>query len=117
MQESAQRPDLVIRCSDCEHSFDAMDGRALVFSKRGSGSNPLCPLCATILRSSQEWAIWNNCNGVFEVFPRRAGAQVVAKLNYKGADVTVIPVRTFVEPEDNHWHRHKREDELDKRRA
>lgn len=112
-----QNRDSIIQCTDCEHSFDAMDDRALIFSKRDSDVNPICPLCATILRSSQEWAIWNNCNGVFEVFPRRAGAHVVAKLNYKGTDVTVVPVRTFVEPEDNHWHRHMREDDLGKRRA
>jgi hypothetical protein len=108
--------DQIIRCTGCEHSFDGMDDRAFIGVK-GSESSALCPLCAILLRSSEEWAIWNDCNGVFESFPRRALAHDAIKQRYGNADVKVVPVRTFLEPVDNHWHRQAREDELEKRRA
>lgn len=78
---------------------------------------PFARCAALYLRSSEEWAIWNNCNGVFESFPRRALAYEAVKQRYGKADVTVVPVRTILEPLDNHWHRKMREDELEKRRA
>jgi hypothetical protein len=108
--------DQIISCTGCEHSFDAMDDRAFIATK-GPDSTALCPLCTTLLRSSEEWSIWNNCNGVFESFPRRALADDAIKQRYGNANVTVVPTRTFLEPVDDHWHRTMREDELEKRRA
>jgi hypothetical protein len=108
--------DQIICCTSCDHSFDAMDDRAIIGVKRPD-SIALCPLCAISLRSSEEWSIWNDCNGVFESFPRRALAHEAIKARYGKADVTVVPTRTFLEPEDNRWHRAMREDELELRRA
>jgi hypothetical protein len=109
-------PDQIIGCTTCEHSFDAMDDRAFI-SARDSESVALCPLCYTLLRSSEEWAIWNSCNGPFEIFPRRALAHAAIKDRYAKMDVEVVPIRAIREPEDNRWHRQIREDELEKRRA
>lgn len=75
-------------------------------------------MCATIvLESSEEWAIWNDCNGVFEVFNRRARAQEVLRASYAKCDARVVPVRVFVEPEDNRWLRVVREDDHEGRRC
>lgn len=113
----ADHIDQTVRCTRCEHSFDAMDQRAWI-STKNSDASPLCPMCCTlVLRSSEEWAIWNSCNGIFELMPRRAAALQAAKERYAATDVTVVPARAFIEPEDEHWHRKFREDELEARRA
>lgn len=110
-------PDQIVRCTRCEHSFDAMDNRAWV-GGRDSEASPLCPLCCTIaLRSTEEWAVWNDCNGIFEVHPRRALAAQAVSERYANCQVTVVAARAFVEHDDDQWLRKMREDELEARRA
>lgn len=105
----------IICCYDCEHAFDAMDERAFVPTK-GPDSLPLCPLCFAMLRSSQDWAVWNDCNGVFETHCRRSEAQAAIRERY-GDGETVVPVRVIVEPADTRHMREWQENELERRRA
>jgi len=93
-----------------------MDERSFI-SPNGAEAPALCPLCFALLKSSRDWAVWNDCNGVFETFPRRAEARDAIKQRYAGVDATVMPVRTIVEPEETRHQRIWVEDELDRRRA
>lgn len=108
--------DQIIQCTDCEHSFDAMDDRAWI-SARDADSHALCAMCFALLKSSRDWAVWNSCNGVFETFPTRAEAREVIKARYSGCDATVMPVRTILEPEDSRHMREWSESEMERRRA
>lgn len=56
------------------------------------------------------WAVWNSCNGVFEVACWRRDALNIIAEAYSEHE-TVVPVRVFVEDEDRHWLCHQREDE------
>jgi hypothetical protein len=56
------------------------------------------------------WAVWNSCNGVFEVTNWRKDALDVIAEAYSEHE-TVVPVRVFVEDEDRHGLRHAHEDE------
>lgn len=102
--------DQIIICSGCDFGFDAMDERGSVDSENPDGF-ALCPYCLVELRSSEEWAIWNDCNGIFELRPTRAEARKIATEQYAGCDVSVVPARAFVEPKDDHWQRAFRENE------
>lgn len=62
------------------------------------------------LRGREMWAIWNSCNGVFEVTNWRKDALDVIAEAYSEHE-TVVPVRVFVEPEDDHDLRHSHEDD------
>ena len=61
---------------------------------------------------NEMWAVWNSCNGVFEVTSWRQDALDIITEAYSKHE-TVIPVRVFVEDEDRHWLRHAQEDELE----
>jgi hypothetical protein len=56
------------------------------------------------------WAVWNSCNGVFEVACWRKDALNIIAEAYSEHE-TVVPVRVVVEDEDRHWLRHQYEDE------
>jgi hypothetical protein len=101
--------DMIVCCTDCEHSFDAMDARCWI-SSRDDNSLALCPLCNALLRSSRDWAVWNDCNGVFETFPRRAAAEHAIAEQYQGCGASVMPVRVIAEPDEDRWMRHVSED-------
>lgn len=62
------------------------------------------------LRGREMWAIWNSCNGVFDVTNWRKDALDVIAEAYSEHE-TVVPVRVLVEPEDDHDLRHAHEDE------
>lgn len=100
--------DLIVCCDRCEHSFDAMHPEAWVSSKRDGGE--LCPLCATIVfRSSEGWAVWNDCNGAFEVLWRRSDANQAIAERYSDCGARAEPIRVIREPEDHVCLRHWRE--------
>lgn len=62
-----------------------------------------------IERGKEMWAIWNSCNGVFEVFDWRRDALDTIAEAYSEHE-TVVPVRVVVEEEDRHGLRHQYED-------
>ena len=60
----------------------------------------------------EAWAVWNDCNGIFEVCNRRADAEALLdKEPYQRGRETVVPVVVTVETEDRHWYRERYEDE------
>jgi hypothetical protein len=61
-------------------------------------------------QGTEMWAVWNSCNGVFEVTNWRKDALAIIAEAYSEHE-TAVPVRVLVEDEDRHWLRHGREDE------
>jgi hypothetical protein len=101
---------MIIACDRCEHSFDAMHPESWISTKEEAGA--LCPLCAVIvLRSSEAWAVWNSCNGVFETTWRRAEAEQLIAGSYRDCDASAVPVRVMLEPKEDVHMRHWRETE------
>jgi hypothetical protein len=88
-------------CGECDHFFDPSDKRSFVPNPPDPRYPQLCPACTIqTLHGREAWAVWNDCNGVFEVHLDREDA--VGKLpEYPaGAECKVIPVRVYEESED-----------------
>lgn len=48
-----------------------------------------------MLLAQTEWAIKNDCNGIFETRPRRAEAQKVLAEQYAGIGAYIVPVKAI----------------------
>jgi hypothetical protein len=93
----------ILVCDDCGHHFDEGDRRASVARPSPRlGGHKLCPMCAAALRSPVFWAVRNDCNGPFEVFPSRADAQrALEGRSYKETGCYVAPV--YIVPVDDDY--------------
>jgi hypothetical protein len=93
-------------CSVCDHFFDPRDKRSYI-----DPAIPHCPACATsLLRGDMQWAVWNDCQGIFECRPRRADAnELIAQYD---AGCEIRPVRVYLEPDDRIAMREWLENEL-----
>lgn len=90
-----------ITCAHCDHFFDPSDRRAAFTKKSDPKYPPICPACAIeTLRGNEAWAVWNNCNGVFEVCMDRDDAVKKLAEYPVEAGCKVVPVRVYEEPED-----------------
>jgi hypothetical protein len=66
-------------------------------------------------RASPMWAVWNDCNGVFEVHARKRDAQSSIDgmaTGYHPDRESVVPVRVYLEPNDDWDFRDRQEDEI-----
>ena len=99
-------------CGDCGHFFDPTDKRAYIATDPKFTTQ--CPCCATMsFRGSEMWAVWNDCNGVFEVASRKAEAQRILEKEFSDFQASVVPVRVYLEPNKDDWsHRDWSEAEL-----
>lgn len=108
---------MMLKCDDCEFDFDpkhplAIDRPSVVEPGKRWQQCPACYLMG-VNGSTDAWAVWNDCQGVFtdSVFSRRKQAEADLKENFgdDNASARVVPVRIVVEPEDKHWMRDMRE--------
>jgi hypothetical protein len=98
-----------VMCGFCDHEFDRSDKRAYIPKDREADAR--CPYCCQMtLRGTEMWAVWNSCNGIFEVTSWRQDALAIIEEAYSEHE-TVVPVRVFVDHEDRNWQRHAHEDE------
>lgn len=89
-----------IICASCDHFFDPTDKRAYIPDPPDPRYGPQCPACTMEeLCGDKAWAVWNSCNGVFEVAMSRQGA-VERLAEYLDCECRVVPVRVYTEPED-----------------
>lgn len=86
-------------CGWCDHFFDPTDKRSYIPDPPDPRYPPRCPACTREqLCGDKAWAVWNDCNGVFEVSFDRRGA--VKRLEEYPQGCSVIPVRVYAEPRD-----------------
>lgn len=92
-------------CTQCDHLFDPSDERAFVSEKRPDLNS--CPACTIMgIRSTEAWAVYNGCQGVFTCGVGSSKADAVTRLesgDYEGAGCEVVPVRIVVEPEERRY--------------
>ena len=80
-------------CGYCDHFFDPGDERAHVPQDGDPRYSPSCPACTMMNLSGDEaWAVWNSCNGIFEIRHSRKEAQALLP---DFPECEVIPVRVF----------------------
>ena len=95
------------KCDDCGNRFDHSDQRGSTLP-----GYTLCPLCRALLPTfSCEWSVKNDCNGIFETFPRRNLARAALERDYADAGCYVVPSITLEIPDvgSTHWGLHHEE--------
>jgi hypothetical protein len=89
-----------VTCGWCKHFFDPTDKRCYIPATPDPRCPPCCPCCTMErLAGDEAWAVWNACNGVFEVLFDRRGA--VERLKEYPDGCRVIPVRIYETPESD----------------
>ena len=91
----------MMRCEECEHQFDPADKRADISDDKRYPT--LCPLCCHMrYRGDEEWAVWNDCQGIFECRVRLAEVEQLIRDEYSDVGARPMPVRVYREPEERH---------------
>ena len=68
-----------------------------------------------MLLAKTEWAVKNDCNGVFETRPRRAEAKKLLETQYAGIGAYVVPVKIIEITDDFEiFHANAQEDEVER---
>ena len=77
----------IITCDECNHLFDEKDQR----SSKVGGDN-YCPICTLFDQRRADWAITNDCNGIFETFSMKSAAEEeIKKGDYLVAGCEIVP--------------------------
>ncbi|WP_029581965.1 hypothetical protein [Bradyrhizobium sp. URHD0069] len=105
-----------IICEECSHFFDPSDKRGRISDDKRFPT--LCPLCCYMrYRGDEQWAVWNDCQGIFECRVRLAEVDKLIETEYHDVGARAVPVRVYPEPNDRHDFRRWVENERTARRA
>jgi hypothetical protein len=88
-------------CVECKHFYDPTDDRAVAYpGKPDLNSCPLCKIYRSF-GSDRQWATYNDCNGVFDVFHYRSDADAALKEFEPECECRVVPVLVVTDHGDN----------------
>ena len=101
LTSARSRKDAAV-CDHCGHFFDKKDERCCLPGD-GDQWGPCCPACTLMrLHGSEAWAVWNSCNGPFThtIGSKEHADECLAESGREAAGDQVVPVRIYVEPEE-----------------